>query len=157
MTNSKIPHRSTLGASPARAALAAVTCAGSVALVVFAFACGRTAEADPADGGQDGSTGSSSNGDAFAPSFDATITPRVDADTTPIDAGSPPVVACTDAGEMCASPPSDCLDDHTMRYFSGGTCNDAGTCDFTISTLHCDPSPMPPDCYQGGCRVVIVR
>jgi len=136
--------------------LAAALAATSVALLVFA--CGRTADVEGADGGVDGATGAPmATGMPASPGFDGSLNPFADGSTAPIDAGSPPLVPCTDAGMMCASPPSDCLDDHTMRYFSGGTCNDAGTCDFTITTMKCDPSPMPPDCYQGGCRVVIVR
>ena len=158
MTDSRIrPRRlrdAPLGATLA-ATLAATLSAASAALLVFA--CGRTADVDATDAGADGATGGPMATGAPAPGFDATVTPFADAATAPIDAGSPPIVPCTDAGMTCAAPPSDCLDDQTMRYFSGGTCNDAGTCDYTIVTMKCDPSGMPPDCYQGGCRVVIVR
>jgi hypothetical protein len=127
---------------------------GSVALLVGA--CGRTAELETRDGGADGATGSPSAGDALAP-FDGSIAPLVDSGVAQPDAGPPPVVPCADAGMACPTPPSECLDEHTMRYFTGGTCNGAGTCDYTSFTMKCDPSPIPPDCYQGGCRVVIVR
>jgi hypothetical protein len=126
---------------------------GSVAALVGA--CGRTADVDTRDGGPDGAIAAPSAGDALAP-IDGSIA-TVDANVSQPDAGPPPVVACADAGVACPAPPSDCLDDHTMRYFGGGTCNDAGTCDYMIFTMKCEPSPMPPDCYQGGCRVVIVR
>jgi hypothetical protein len=132
---------------------------GAASIALVAVACGRTADVEATDGGADGATGAPSATGMPAPGtgLDGSLNPLIDASTAPIDAGSPPVVACTDAGVMCASPPSDCLDEHTMRYFSGGTCNDAGTCDFTVVAMKCDPSPVPPDCYQGGCRVVIVR
>lgn len=141
------------------AAFVSAAALGVASIALVALACGRTADVDVADAGADGATGAPSATGMPAPGmgFDGSVTPVTDASSTPIDAGAPPVVACTDAGVMCASPPSDCLDDHTMRYFSGGICNDAGTCDFTITTMKCDPSPVAPDCYQGGCRVVIVR
>ena len=159
MTNPTIRPRSP---APAPAPLAGILAAalalalGSGALIVVA--CGRTADLATSDAGADGATGGPSSGDALAPSFDGSITPPlVDADISQPDAGVPPVVACAEGGIACPAPPSDCLDDHTMRYFSGGMCNDGGTCDYTIITMKCDPAPMPPDCYQGGCRVVIVR
>jgi hypothetical protein len=135
--------------------IAAALAAASVALLVFA--CGRTVDAEATDGGADGATGAPTESGMPAPGFDGSLNPFTDGSIAPIDAGSPPIVPCTDAGMTCASPPSDCLDEHTMRYFGGGTCNDAGTCDFMIFTMKCDPSPVPPDCYQGGCRIVIVR
>jgi hypothetical protein len=75
----------------------------------------------------------------------------------PPDGGPPPVVACGDAADPCLPPPSVCLDEHWMRYYGAGYCSDAGTCEFTGYDMLCPPSPTPPDCYQGGCRIVIVR
>jgi hypothetical protein len=84
------------------------------------------------------------------------------ADIIAPDAGPVPPVPCGDAGAdasvACPIPPSECIDDHTMRYYYGGTCNaDAGVCEYLVGTMHCDPSSTPPDCYQGGCRIIVVR
>lgn len=57
---------------------------------------------------------------------------------------------------QCAAPASTCIDDRTMRYFVA-ICTDAGACGSEAHELACDPSSTKPDCFQGGCRVVIVR
>jgi hypothetical protein len=56
----------------------------------------------------------------------------------------------------CTPPPSVCIDDSTMRWYSG-ECGDSGTCEFKPHDLPCDPSPTPPACFQGGCRVIVIR
>jgi hypothetical protein len=114
----------------------------------------------------DASPGDASTVDSSFPGFDATPFPRqdggffYDAGTAP-DGGPVPIVDCSDAsadgGVECPSPPSVCLDDHWMRAYYGGTCGDAGVCEFTEYTMQCPVSMTPPDCYQGGCRIVIIR
>ena len=98
--------------------------------------------------------------------LDATPFPRLDGGSFPDvggpwDAGPPPIVACADAstagGSVCPNPPSKCLDDNWLAYYYNGTCGDAGTCNYVEATMLCPSSPSPPDCYQGGCRIVLVR
>jgi hypothetical protein len=82
------------------------------------------------------------------------------------DGGPPPQVECgpnadasatNDSGIDCPLPPSTCLDDHWARYYYGGTCSDAGVCEYQSYDMFCEPAPMQPDCYQGGCRVIVLR
>ena len=122
---------STIHRRATRRALAGGTLASALAAgsaLLLVVACGRTSDVEAADGGADAATES-----------------------------SPPATGTPPADMPCVAPPSECLDEHTMKYFTSGTRNDAGTCDFMSFTMKCDPSPVPPDCFQGGCRVVIVR
>lgn len=133
----------------------AMTATVTAAVSLVTGACGRAesggaaADAAPADAASE------------AAGFDATILPRDSgpfADVTAPghpDGGPPPIVACD--GGACALPPSTCIDDNWMRYYVGGSCSDAGLCEFTPVDMFCDPSGVKPDCYQGACRVVIVR
>jgi hypothetical protein len=73
------------------------------------------------------------------------------------DGGPIPSPPCADAAVPCSIPPSECIDDHWLRSYTNGRCTDAGTCAFDVYEMKCPPSSTPPDCYQGGCRVVIVR
>lgn len=143
-----------------RAALVAVrTLAAALGVAAcVAVGCGRTAGDDAAQNRSDASSeAATSTYDAAFPTFDGGGFP-IETDAAPIDAGPQPIVACAEGGAPpCPSPPSECLDDHTMRFFTAGACTEAGTCDYRIQTMKCDPAPMPPDCYQGGCRIVIVR
>lgn len=120
--------------------------------------CGRLAVDDRADA-------SSSSEDAAAPPPSPTFAPSPPEDASDPwsrrdaahpDGGPAPVVACDDGG-ACPAPPSVCLDEHWLRYYRNGTCDDAGLCRFEWDDMLCDPSPTPPDCWQGGCRVVVVR
>jgi hypothetical protein len=78
----------------------------------------------------------------------------VDAPPPPpsVDAGPPPTVACGSGSgsgsgsNACELPPSTCLDEHYLDYYTGGTCN-AGTCEFTSNLLYC-----PIGCINGGCE-----
>jgi hypothetical protein len=81
----------------------------------------------------------------------------VDAIPPTPDAGPGPSPPCADAANPCELPPSYCLDDHWLRSYTNGRCTDAGVCAFDVYDMQCFPAPVPPDCYQGGCRVVIVR
>jgi hypothetical protein len=118
-------------------------------VVAFSFAaCGRV---------DDGKASGDAGGDVAA-SPPPPPPPGGDGAVSPSDASladAPPLIACD--GGLCTLPPSQCLDDETMRYFYGASCSDAGTCDYQYTDMHCDPSAVKPDCYQGGCRVVIVR
>jgi hypothetical protein len=119
------------------------------------------------DGGTNGSNGSNGGGDDYDASWDW---PAYDAGPAPVmepdpDGGPPPATACgpdadaapNDSGIDCPVPPSTCLDDHWARYYYGGTCGDAGVCEYQSYDMFCEPSGMPPDCYQGGCRLVVLR
>lgn len=76
------------------------------------------------------------------------------------DGPSQPVVVTpvTPACDTSACPmqSSICVDDSTMRWFAT-SCGDAGTCEYTPYDMKCDKAPIQPDCFQGGCRLVIVR
>jgi hypothetical protein len=68
-----------------------------------------------------------------------------DAAPPTVDAPPPPMPSCTnDAGE-CQLPPSACLDNFYMLYYTGGTCQD-GTCQFMTNLMYC-----PWGCVNGGC------
>lgn len=56
----------------------------------------------------------------------------------------------------CSFPPSICLDESTLRWYAG-RCTDAGTCEITPVDMKCPVAPMKPDCFQGACRMLIVR
>jgi hypothetical protein len=135
----------------------------SCGAVVAFGACGKTAnDRAELEGGAppegDAKTSGPFPGDA--PGYDAWSSDAASYDASHPDGGPPPVVACggpnQDGGE-CAAPASVCIDDHWMRYYGPGKCNDAGTCDFPYSDMECGFSEVPPDCYQGGCRIVIIR
>lgn len=64
-----------------------------------------------------------------------------------VDAGPPPTMTCDgDAGVGCELPPSTCLDENYIAYYTGGTCN-AGTCEYETNLMYC-----PTGCELGGCR-----
>jgi hypothetical protein len=116
------------------------------------------------------SPGSTSGGEADA-AHDATgTTPPVDAAgwteppwdalavdsqlPTPPDGGPFPVVACAgDGGVACPLPPSQCVDDHWLRFYQSGECGDAGVCVYQAYEYQCPQSPIQPDCADGGCRI----
>jgi hypothetical protein len=81
-----------------------------------------------------------SGGDGDAPpSDDATTWVMPDAAPPPFDAGPPPMVTChaqDDAGVQCALPPSVCLDDYYLIYYTGGTCVD-NKCEYETHWLYC--------------------
>jgi hypothetical protein len=68
-----------------------------------------------------------------------------DAPPPSVDAPPAPMPTCTmDAGE-CELPPSTCLDQWYLLYYTGGDCVD-GTCQFTTNLMYC-----PDTCQSGGC------
>ena len=118
----------------------------TVALVVALSAgCGRIAESET-----ESIVGPSGKHDSAA-GEDRTSTK--DASTSE-DGASPPISTCNPSS--CALRDSICLDDSTMRWFTSA-CSDAGACEYTPHDMTCQPSGMPQSCFQGGCRVVIVR
>jgi hypothetical protein len=62
-----------------------------------------------------------------------------------VDAAPPPMPACMADAGTCQLPPSTCLDDWYLVYYTGGDCVD-GTCRFTTNLLYC-----PSTCMNGGC------
>jgi hypothetical protein len=158
-----IPHEPKARALVAIAAaiVVAAACGGSVStgsgadasVSDGAMADGAVGDATSADGAAD--AGGDANGDAHA---DTAADAPAALDAMPPDGGPPPVVACADADMVCTPPLSFCLDDKWLRYYSGGTCDDdAGTCSFVVNEMLCPPSGNPPDCFQGGCRMVVLR
>ena len=75
--------------------------------------------------------------------------------TQPRDAGSQPFVSCgrvpgaaggaLDAA-VCVPPPSHCMDENTLAYYTDGHCVD-GRCSWKVEFLMC-----PTGCVSGGCR-----
>jgi hypothetical protein len=144
--------QSSVRAAPARTR----RCIGFIAYVT-AFSCGGHTDGGAANapmtvgksdsgsggstlsfgsGGRAGSGGSTSSGGAF-------------------DAGPQPVVSCgpgSDAsadlldGASCAPPPSHCIDEHTLAYYTDERCGD-GLCSWTTQILTC-----PTVCVVGGCQ-----
>ena len=143
----------------------------SLALVPAAWAlvalasCGRVdtpAGSGVGTGGDGGSdaTGSTPPVDAAGwtePPWDALA---VDVqEPIPPDSGPPPTVACTsasDGGVPCPLPPSRCVDDHWLLFYSSGDCGDAGVCVYQTYEYQCPPSPIAPDCADGGCKITPV-
>ena len=145
------------------AAVAAPFVAALVGLVVAS--CGNDGDDNAVKRG-DASSDATIEGSFDAFLGDGTLESTPGFDAARPDGGPAPVVACGDGGAdagtgdagECTLPPSVCIDDHWLRYYAGGSCNtDAGTCDFRAFEMLCGPSQTPPDCYQGGCRLVIVR
>jgi hypothetical protein len=127
-------------------------------------ACGKVGDLTEGaeSGGPDASVHDAPGGGAFDASWrlDAVVpdvSTTVDVEVPRPDGGPGPDPPCADAALPCALPPSECVDDHWLRGYTNGRCTDAGTCAFDVYEMLCPPSPMPPDCYQGGCRIVIVR
>jgi hypothetical protein len=80
-----------------------------------------------------------------APPVDTAYVPPPDAPPPTVDAPPAPAPACTmDAGD-CQLPPSTCLDQWYLLYYTGGDCVD-GTCQFTTNLMYC-----PETCQSGGC------
>jgi hypothetical protein len=79
-----------------------------------------------------------------------------DASTEDDGASKPVVVAPACDPSTCPLRPSICIDDNTMRWYSG-SCGDSGTCEYTAHDMTCDKAPIQPDCFQGGCRLVVLR
>lgn len=104
--------------------------------------------------GSGGSTGSGGHTGAGGIRAGAGGGAAVDASVqVPLDAGPQPIVSCgagSDAGILdgaaCAPPPSHCVDQHTLAYYTGGRCMD-GLCSWTTEFLTC-----PTACYGEGCR-----
>jgi hypothetical protein len=62
------------------------------------------------------------------------------------DAGPPPTVSCeVNAPMQCDLPPSTCLDDYYLIYYTSGTCVD-GSCTYVTNYMYCSSR-----CEQGGC------
>ena len=118
----------------------------TVALVVALSAgCGRIAESET-----ESIVGPSGKHDSAADEG-----PRSTKDaSTSEDGASPPVGTCDPSS--CALRESICLDDSTMRWFTS-SCSDAGACEYTPYDMTCQPSGLAPSCFQGGCRVVVLR
>ena len=144
------------------AAVAAPFVAALVALVVAS--CGNDGDDNAVKRGDASSDSTTGTTDAFLGDGTFETTPGFDAARP--DGGPAPVVACGDGGAdagtgdagECTLPPSVCLVDHGLLNNAGGTSNPASvTCDTRGYELLCAQSTTPPDCYQGGCRVVIVR
>jgi hypothetical protein len=142
-----------------RIALALAAVAVAVPPILVIAACGRLADTTPvADAAADRGT---TPGD-IPPATDGgppTAPPQLDAawDALGVDGAPMPCGDAAAAGGDCPLPPSTCIDEHTMRYYGASRCDDAGICEYVAFDMTCDPAPVPPDCYQGGCRVVIVR
>ena len=141
------------------AALAAPFAAALVAFVVTS--CGNTEGDNAVRGDASGdSTNDSAGGDSAA--RDGAADSSTEFDAAHPDGGPAPVVACGDGGAdaagECTLPPSVCIDEHWLRYYGGSaSCTDAGVCDFMAFDMLCPHADMAPDCFQGGCRIVIVR
>ncbi len=74
-----------------------------------------------------------------------TVWVQPDAPPPSVDAPPAPMPTCTmDAGE-CELPPSTCLDQSYLLYYTGGDCVD-GTCQFTTNLMYCGWG-----CVDGGC------
>src|SRR5882672_10238161 len=69
-----------------------------------------------------------------------------DAAPPPFDAAPLRTMACGQDAGACMLPPSTCLDDRYLIYYTGGTC-DHGTCQFTTNWLYCGAG-----CVNGGCQ-----
>ncbi len=137
----------------------------ALASVLISAACGgielRNGDADASTStGKDGASSTSSDGGG-APwpgdTFDGSVIDTPHPDGGPIPKSSCDDAGTNEAGVECPLPASFCIDDHWERYYYGGYCSDAGVCELQATDIHCEPSGTPPDCYQGGCRVVIVR
>jgi hypothetical protein len=133
----------------------------SVALAALLASCGRvdtppTGAGAGSDGGATSEMSTPPPADAAAGLEDALA---VDVATPlPPDGGPPPVVACAGAGDggvVCPLPPSACIDDHWLRFYTGGEC-EAGTCIYGTAEYQCPVSPIQPDCADGGCRITPV-
>jgi hypothetical protein len=148
-------------------ALSTASCGGLVDITFPAYDASPTAR----DGGRSsidgGANGGANGGDDYDASWDWPSSydagPVQEPEPDP-DGGPPATIACgadasapDDSGVDCPLPPSVCLDDHWARYYYGGSCGDAGVCEFQSYDMYCEPSGMPHDCYQGGCRVVVLR
>jgi hypothetical protein len=138
------------------------TCA-SVALAALVASCGRV-ETSPAGPGAGSDGGGATSDTGTSPPVDAAgwVEPPWDAlavdVATPIppDGGPPPILACaTDGGVACPLPPSVCVDDSWLRFYTGGEC-EAGTCVYGSVEYQCPVSPIKPDCADGGCRITPV-
>jgi hypothetical protein len=71
-----------------------------------------------------------------------------DAPPPSVDAAPAPMPACKlDAGTSCPLPPSTCLDQYYLIYYTGGDCTD-GTCHFMTNLMYCGPY----GCTNGGCN-----
>lgn len=63
------------------------------------------------------------------------------------DAPLPPMPACVADAGTCQLPPSACLDQYYLVYYTGGDCTD-GTCHFTTNLMYCGVY----GCTNGGCN-----
>ena len=81
-----------------------------------------------------------------APPID-TVWVQPDAPPPTVDAPPAPMPSCTmDAGD-CELPPSTCLDQNYLLFYTGGNCVD-GTCQFTSNLMYCGGA----GCVNGGCQ-----
>jgi hypothetical protein len=133
-----------------------------VLLAALAGACGKVEDNAVDSGAPDATAHDAPSGGAFDAStgFDAyvpDVSTTIDVEVPPPDGGPIPTPPCADAAVPCLLPPSECIDDEWLRSYTNARCTAAGTCAYDVYEMKCPPSPTPPDCYQGGCRVVIVR
>ncbi len=95
----------------------------------------------------------------FAPPVDLPLDASL-RDAAHPDGGPAPMFPCADAAPelRCPLPSSSCIDDHWMRYYTNPQCDEGtGQCQFTPIDLECANAGVPPDCFMGGCRSVVIR
>ena len=128
--------------------------------MLVVLACGRV------DGGlrtNDAATSPPASESPPEPTFPPAVELPLDAtvrDEAHPDGGPPPTFPCADAAPelRCPLPASSCIDDHLMRYYTNPQCDDGtGQCTFTPVDLECFNAGVPPDCFMGGCRRILVR
>jgi hypothetical protein len=93
-----------------------------------------------------------SGGRQIADAFDGHVGIELDASTIDAwlppppshDAGQPAATSCGgDASTTCALPPSTCLDENYLLYYTDPVC-DGGTCRYTTNLMYCV-------CVNDGC------
>lgn len=129
--------------------------------ILVVLACGRVDEGSrSADAATTTPTSTATSPDpSFPPPVDLPLEAAV-RDAAHPDGGPAPMTACADASPelRCPLPASFCLDDHWMRYYANPQCDEStGQCQFTALDMECLSGGVPPDCFMGGCRQVLVR
>ena len=118
-----------------------MTLAAVTTVVLLAVGCGKT----------DSSIESSAR-DSGGAAFDGDSPDVTDATSATKEDGSTETVPC---GE-CVSPGDICIDDSTMRTIFS-LCGDSGTCEVRSYDTPCPMTGVQPYCFNGGCRVLVLR
>jgi hypothetical protein len=120
-----------------------------IVVVTLSVACQRGSAPEET---RDAGTSVAEQDSSVDASLDAPLDASVDASVARDANAASDAATCGD----CMPPPSICVDDDNMRWYDS-KCGDSGVCEVTSHDMRCDKTGIEPACFQGSCRIIIVR